>query len=359
MRIFHFLAVVSVFLGVISVFTWLTGSLRAQQAPNPPSGEFASHATILDENQADDALPPGGDDIDGRLVDPDRPLWSVSAGTVILHRSMSQSSTLAENYNGTNTLLDASDFKFGWNAGADIGVTRRVDKYEAFDAIDFRYFGVQDWQANTSIETGRFWRFPSSPGIFANSAQIDASYTSQLHSAELNLQRDSSWNRLTWLAGVRWIGLDERLNMLASFAQGTPSNYTYSTQNNLYGGQIGAALKLWENGGPLHVNCVSKAGLYGNSAANRYENTDLLGGYLPYSSDRKDQAAFVGDLGVTAAYQWTEHVSLQGGYQLLWVQGATIAGDQPEAVSLTTNNGIASNGRVFYHGATASVNFAW
>jgi hypothetical protein len=289
-----------------------------------------------------------------------RPLWTVNAGTLILHRSTPQPSVLVltSPSRGSMTLLDASDFTFGWDAGVDIGVTRRVDKYEAFDAIEFRYFGIQDWQANTSIITGPRWGFPNIPGYFSDSAQIDASYRSQLHSAELNLQRDSSWNRLTWLAGMRWIGLDERLNLAESFI-GSSMNHTFTTHNNLFGGQIGAALKLWENGGPLHINCVSKAGLYDNSTSNRYEDDDSWGNYNLLCSDRKHQVAFAGDIGLTATYQWTKHVALQGGYQLLWIQGAAIAGDQAQAINYTAHDGIASNGGVFYHGAMASVNITW
>jgi hypothetical protein len=299
-------------------------------------------------------------DTDGSCSDPCRPLWSVNAGAVILHRSTPQSGVLVQTSasRGNLTLLDASDFKFGWSAGADIGVTRRVDKYQAFDAIDFRYFGVQDWQADTSIVTGNFWRFPSSgQGVIAQSAQIDSSYFSQLQSAELNVQRDSPWSRLTWLAGVRWIGVDERLNM-SVFTTAT-SFYTYSTHNSLYGGQIGAALRLWEDGGPFQVNCVSKAGLYGNSAANRYDGVDSFGNYALLSSDRKDQLAFVGDIGVTATYQWTKHLAVQGGYQLLWIQGVANAGNQSESISIITNKGIASNGGTFYHGAMASTTLSW
>ena len=69
--------------------------------------------------------------------------------------------------------------------------------------------------------------------------------------------------------------------------------------------------------------------------------------------------AFAGDVNLTAAYQLTKHVALHGGYQMLWIQGVAVAGDQPVAIDFTDHSGMASNGGVFYHGAMASINVTW
>jgi hypothetical protein len=147
--------------------------------------------------------------------------------------------------------------------------------------------------------------------------------------------------------------------MVHVLPDGPPSHFYFPTSNSLFGGQIGAAIRLWENGGPLHINCTPKAGLYDNAAANRCEIVDSTGRYRLLSSDQRNQVAFMGDIGLTAVYQLTHHIALQGGYQLLWIQGAAMAGDQPMAADSTTHNGISSNGGVFYHGAMANVAFTW
>ena len=351
------------FFVVVTVSMLLACPLYAQGALNCPSNDlvFCSESIEKPTCEANDTSYLGGCNscgADSCRDDYCRPLWSVSAGAIILHRSTPQPSIIAEKYDRTTTFLDASDFSFGWSAGTDIGVTRRVDKFGAFDAIDFRYFGVQDSQADTSIFTGTMWRFPNH-GNYMDS-QINTSYLSQLQSAELNVLRDSSWNRVTWIAGARWIGLDERMDMAFRYSSSTPfSHFYFPTSNRLFGGQIGAAVKLWENGGPLHINCTSKAGLYDNTAANRCEIVDTAGRHGLLSSDQHDQLAFVGDIGLTAVYQLTDHIALQGGYQLLWIQGVAIAGDQPMVANFGTHNGIASNGGVFYHGAMASVAVTW
>lgn len=288
------------------------------------------------------------------------PLWSVNVGAIFLHRSTPQPSLLVETWNHSKTLLDAGDFNFNrWKVGPDISAVRRINRCGFFDAVGFRYFDVQGFQANSSIITGTSWRFPLSRGTLPN-ASIDSAYQSRLYSAELNLLRQSNFDRLTWLAGFRWVGLQEELDMTVSLGPGgPPGNYTYSTRNNLYGGQIGANAILWDRGGPFRLTCSGKAGLFGNPAANQYEIVDSLGTYRLLSADRRTQAAFVGDVGINATSQLTEHIAMQGGYQLLWIRGAAIAGDQAVVADYTTGNGISSRGGAFYHGAMASVNFSW
>ena len=160
------------------------------------------------------------------------PLWTVNAGTVILTRNAPQSSPILINSIPRTTLLDANAFKFNWAAGADIGIVRRINSSAAIDAMDFRYFGVQSWQADTSVVPSSLWRFPTDTGS-RPAAPIASSYDSRLYSVELNARRNSSYSWLTWLAGFRWLQLNDQLNNAASFSQ--VFNYHTTTRNNLYG----------------------------------------------------------------------------------------------------------------------------
>lgn len=289
-----------------------------------------------------------------------RPLWDVSVGAAILHRSTPQPSILIETWDQSQTLFNAGAFQFDWNTGPDIQVVRRVDKSNRFDAIGVRYFGVESWQANTSTAVTGIWRFPSSPGVFALDARIDAGYESELHSLEIHLLRDSSSHgRWTWLAGFRWLQLNERMHMdVYDFnVSAYVGDYIYTTKNNLFGGQIGAEAKILDRE-RFWIDGFAKAGIYGNVASNRYLLIDETGTH-PFSNDQQDQVAFVGDLGLTATYQCTKHLALQGGYQLLWIQGVAIAGDQAVAIDLSTDKGIHSRGGAFYHGALVSANLTW
>jgi hypothetical protein len=350
--------------GCISILL-VAGSFCVPQKSNAGSGEltFLTDSAKAEPAEANSPAEVGDSDCCEWCQNRCRPLWTVNAGTVILHRDTPRPSPIILRVPAGATLLDASDFSFNWAAGADIEVVRRVDNYEAIDAIDFRYFGVQSLEADSSIDTGTFWRQAyAHQGAFLRS-QINTVYSSQFHSAELNVFRDSAYSRLTWLAGFRWIGMDEQMDLTCRTGSpgnyGNPFSYNYGTRNNLYGGQIGTALKLWDHGGPFRINCLTKAGLYGNSATNQYDGVDSLGRYVLFTTDRSSPLAFAGDINLTAAYQLSKHIALQGGYQLLWVQGVAVAGDQTAAINIANHNGIADNGGVFYHGAMASVNFTW
>ena len=275
----------------------------------------------------------------------DASLWTVKAGTVILQRARPQSRSIANTPTGV-TILNADDYSFKWVAGPDISLVRQVS---SVGSLEVRYFDIDGWQSSVSGFIPPFFEAPRIP--------FDSTYQSRLFSTEVNLrQRSSSVDWLTWLAGFRWVEVSESLVILP----GVNSNQThlgYSTLNQLYGGQIGADVQLW-SGGPLRFDCVCKAGLYGNAASNQLNVTQLFG-TPPRASDARGQVAFIGDIGLGAVYQWSDRVALRGGYQLLWIDGVAVAGDQPLATNVVAQQGIDSGGAIFDHGVTTTLNVTW
>jgi hypothetical protein len=273
------------------------------------------------------------------------PLWVVNVGAIALQRGTPHSSALISGPGGT--VLDANAFKFNYAVGADISAIRQVSRYDLFDAVDFRYFGIQSSQADASVP-GVIWALPTTPPL-VGVGPIDASYHTKLFSSEFNLRRYTPGGRVTLLAGVRWIQMSEQLNFtfIAPVATG------FTTLNNMLGTQVGADISLWNRGGPLSVVCTSKAGVYGNSSL-ASSNVGVLG-----TSDSVTRLAFVGDLNVNALYQWGEHIAFRGGWQLLWIEGAATATRQIGATNFISGNGINTAGNAFYQGAMGSVTFMW
>jgi hypothetical protein len=76
-------------------------------------------------------------------------------------------------------------------------------------------------------------------------------------------------------------------------------------------------------------------------------------------TENRGDVTFVGEIGVTGAYQWTEHLAIRGGYQLLWIQGVAVASDQIPVVDVFAQTGLNTNGNVFYHGALMSLDLTW
>ncbi|MEO8271436.1 MAG: hypothetical protein ABI557_17065, partial [Aureliella sp.] len=71
------------------------------------------------------------------------------------------------------------------------------------------------------------------------------------------------------------------------------------------------------------------------------------------------RTAFVAEIGTNGAYCLTDHLSLRGGYRLLWVDGVALVSDQLASSNFYTGNGFNGSGNVFYHGATAGLEYAF
>jgi hypothetical protein len=86
----------------------------------------------------------------------------------------------------------------------------------------------------------------------------DVDYESTFQSAELNYLH--TWNHWSFLAGFRYLRLDDRFILQDSF----PDVFDMRAANNFYGGQIGVTFHhewSW-----ILVDWAAKLGIYGNSA---------------------------------------------------------------------------------------------
>lgn len=282
------------------------------------------------------------------------PLWTVKVGAVYMTRATASPGVLIEDFNTGAPLLSAQDFNFNWAAGPDISISRALGGYSSFEA---RYFNIDGWQAQQAFTTPGFWNFVTEPPLVGvGVADLTATYASHIDSLELNF-RQQAYDRLAWLVGFRWVQLNEDLSFDADFS-GNRSLVVTDTNNHLYGGQIGLDWRIFDRGGPFAIESVFKAGVFGNSANNHFTLAQDIGPAFR-ASDSNGQVAFVGEIGVTGVYQWTDHIALRGGYQLLWLEGIAVASDQLAVTDVLTESGIDTRGGVFYHGALMSVDVTW
>ena len=79
-----------------------------------------------------------------------------------------------------------------------------------------------------------------------------------------------------------------------------------------------------------------------------------------------DHAAFVGETGLQCKYQVTERLLLRAGYEAIWLQGVALAPGQIQETCTTSLMpvtvqalGINCNSGVFYHGATAGLEYSF
>lgn len=132
---------------------------------------------------------------------------------------------------------------------------------------------------------------------------------------------------VTWFAGLRYLNIAERLNISAQRIVGggvEEGTYNTSTNNNLYGAQLGARLR--RTSGRFGWDATGFAGIFGNDAQQTQAVTDFPNFPLrPTVSSSKAGVSFVGGTNVSALYSLTNVWNLRAGYTVLWVEGLALA----------------------------------
>jgi hypothetical protein len=279
------------------------------------------------------------------------PCWTVSAGSIILHRSKARTETLVENGRTGAELANVGDFDLGWAAGPQVELTHRLNP--CWD-ISLRYFQVDGWNAERRLADAGNLRVPmvsDDPADFFDTAF--ARYSSRLYNTELNLKRQCG-ERLRLLAGFRWVELHEQISS-GAYSQALEGTFDVGTANHLYGFQMGAEADLYECG-PWRLDGFVKAGVYGNTirmnVRGQGTNFDLEGA----ATERR--TSFLGELGLMAKYRLGCHWSAYGGYQVMWIEGVALAGDSVAAFRQASAD-MLLNGTAFYHGAVVGLECSW
>jgi len=277
--------------------------------------------------------------------------WYASFGGVVLHRSRPDAGAIVtRNPNTAIVISNAADFDFGWDAGFDVTVGYHLP---SCNSLEVRFFDVDGADATSQYTT---------PGAFIGAGfigpggtAIASRYLTKLHSTEINFLHPTT-ERLTLLAGFRWVEL--RDDLYTNIGAVAASRYEYN--NHLYGAQIGANLALTDSCNPWQINVVGKAGIFGivaDGGIDEFLGANYIGGFRSSGTD----TAFVGEIGISLAYQLTSHIALRGGYQLLWLDGVALASDNA-SMSLLNPSLLANrfnDGHLFYHGATFGIDFTW
>ncbi len=279
-----------------------------------------------------------------------QPLWYASGGAVFLHRDRPTAGSIIGAFpTGTPAFSRGSDFDFGWNAGPDITIARRLD---CNDLLAARFFSSDATADLRFVTPGNFIGAGfTGPG----GTRITGRDETKLDSLELNWQHQK-WDQLSLLAGFRALELADS----AKYQIGPTAAGDYTYVNHLYGGQLGADWALTDRCNPLQLNVVGKAGVYGNTDEGGI--TQLVGGTpVGRFAGQGTATSFVGELDFSASYALTNHIAIRGGYELLWLSDLALATN--EASRTLTNPGLLrtvnSDSHLFYQGANVALDFVW
>lgn len=302
----------------------------------------------------------GKDGVFAGILDPGDcgPRWIFAAEAMVLQRVNTGRQTLFEslNTNSAYDLLDARDFRFPLELGPKLSAIRRGPCGWDVEVAYFQFDGFRDERfvpgrslMNTDVNGGLFPVLDST-----------ATYTSAIYCGEVNL-RWERFDRLTLLAGFRMAELDERY-----FAVGTDvfsdlnDSVGVNVFNHLYGIQLGAEGEIFNRGGPLRLNAICKAGIFGNSADMNIRRVNPGVDMDEVLTSRKTHAAFIGEAGLSMTYALTTHLAFRASYSAIWVQGVALAPEQIDVSNFDTMEAVADlRGDIFYHGGGLGLEYRY
>lgn len=324
------------------------------------------------------------------------PLLTFEAGTLWLVRDRPPAVELSVRRSQTtlDTIEAASTSALGFQLEPGMRVLLGVH-LNPTTSVEVSFFGLNDWTDSRSLTitaTDNLTEESVSPflGVAIVSGSQEFRYSSDVENIEVNLRRllvDTDERRVSFLGGVRYLSLDERMviaNGTFNFVDPTTGAVTSTvgtesgvanTHNNLIGGQIGG--EILEYFGPLSFGLDGTMGLYLNPANANYFHILLADGVvLPEGSaglisDSDTQIAGVFSLGLSMGYQVNRWFSMHAGYQMLLATSIASAADQARTLVFstdpTTGADVTSfapgkferNEVLFLHGPSAGIRIVW
>ena len=306
------------------------------------------------------------------------PIWHVTADGIFLSRDDADLDALfdATDTNSVSGPQGAPQVfdQFDYAAGGRIFLTSEIPHLAGYE-VQAGYEGIDEW--NASIVYPKITPYPTNPnppaGPTNSSEQRTVFYRSSLQSAELNFSRQvfTVWRPF---CGVRYVKFDDEINdtinqevppPLASPAPSFSVSETdrvnlFDLENQLIGFQIGARHELWHPSKRWTLEGFINAGVYYNHIKRTNlmsltttqftsEDTDLAGSEARTdvsSTSNLDvsepsDVATIGEASLTGVFRLNRCWALRGGYQVLWIDGVSLAQDA------FLNTGIDSRSLLF------------
>ncbi len=242
------------------------------------------------------------------------------------------------------TLLSAGDFEGYFDPGFE--VSGRLSR------VEVRYFQLSNDVDSYIATTG----VSNIAGLPVTAGDLRFNYDTDLYNGEINLLFCDPCAPIRLSGGFRYLRLNEQLNIHVPVPP--PMGLT-KTRNDLYGLQLGVDVNLPNpQDSPLSFSVFCKGGIfYGDT---RSTTIAVPGPNQLSLSDSSDRASFVGEVGAKGHLNLTSWLSLDAGYQILFINGVALAGDQGPGVNVATTPTLSMRtGDLFYHGLTTSATVRW
>jgi hypothetical protein len=282
--------------------------------------------------------------------------------------------------NTNTTLLSTSDLNSSFNPGLHATIGKSLCGGRA---VEFDYFGLFGSNASAAVarsNANEFLIFPNNltGNVFVDMDRTRVDYFSTFNSFAVNLLcccgcceescgkgggGEARCRSVTWFSGLRYFNIADRFNISAQRIVGggvEEGSYNTSTNNNLYGAQLGARLR--RTSGRFGWDATGFAGMFGNDAQQTQTVTDFPNFPLrPTVSSSKAGVSVVGGINVSALYALNNTWNVKAGYNALWIEGLALAPDQLDFDFAAAQGGsqIHNGGGMFLHGANAGLEARW
>lgn len=189
-------------------------------------------------------------------------------------------------------------------------------------------------------------------------------YNTQLNNGEINWRQywvaDGPRITGTYLMGARYVRLTEELLFRTVTSLGSMDN-SVATENDLVGFQVGgdAAICLWQG---LRIVTEGKAGIYNNRSKSKSRvvatslaapENQLVGG---------NNVAFVGEASIGFVADVLPSLSIRGGYQVLYLDSVTLAGDNfstDDPFAGPRNAVLVDDSTLLFNGLYGGLEYVW
>lgn len=288
-------------------------------------------------------------------------------------------------------LLSSNDVHLDPSSGFKATFARMVG---AGANIEFTYMGTLNWNGYREVTSNAdllyhvFSDFGNNPppqagppivrGGFTDTDSAERAFvgwSSSLNTFELDFRK--RWTtancrvHASWLVGARFLEVVEDLEHGTRVNYPDPNggivpitgsmDYGIHTTNSLTGAQLGG--DMWATLVPgVRIGTEYKAALFGNRATQRTRiRADQLPGTIIEEANSA-QVAYLIEMNLIGLYRLNDHLTLRGGYQLMFIDGLALA---PENFNTTPPfapgrvPGIIDDGSIFLNGVTAGIEYLW
>jgi hypothetical protein len=314
---------------------------------------------------------------------PNWPRWFAGANGLVMTRTLSGGVPVMRPAGGAQ--LTTTSGGLSWPGGVDLHVGRWFGPRQK-NAVEFIYWGVFGMGSTDSVAGSGIVAIPQAAATVGGTPAADylTNATGQeitrsdlINDIEINWlyslgdrpefpSRDpSSPSRsvnLMWLAGFRFFQLEDVLTASTSSATaGSPLDFGVATNNNLYGGQVGAKFD-WRFANRLRFNAVPKFMVAGNSITNTSTLGTAAGTPAVFTASGSPVNvhstlgvfSWLGSVDTGVAWDVTDRWSLSIGYRVVGVGNIAQAdGQWPTLITNESLSGIAAGSSTIIHGGFA------